>query len=316
MVVSRGRIEVDAAQLFREHPPRIRDRQKQFVFERAGGFARVPVGTIVVSRWAPGDLGPVGPRTVSEGVAGPFTYPRPPAGIVLWHLNFADPDLFVFYGGPLLAQDEMQVAEHPLLASVREALAGGAGFPPLTREADGSTPVLVRNVERWAAIDTNPALARPAGIYGNRFAEAPPDVLAQAVTRLDDAPASNILAMAAPQGTGRYAPEEIRDVLVTAVTGFAAAKQESVGQRVRIHTGHWGTGVFGGNRVLMAAAQLVAARIAGVDALAYHSLDGGGAAAFDEGRALADAVGEGASLDDVVTAFDARGFLWGYSDGN
>jgi hypothetical protein len=53
--------------------------------------------------------------------------------------------------------------------------------------------------------------------------------------------------MAAPVGSGRYTREEIELVLLTAFTGFAAARGESpVGSRVIIHTGHWGTGAFGG----------------------------------------------------------------------
>jgi hypothetical protein len=40
----------------------------------------------------------------------------------VWHVNFADPQLFVAYGSQLLAQDELQAAEHPLLGSIREAL--------------------------------------------------------------------------------------------------------------------------------------------------------------------------------------------------
>lgn len=38
------------------------------------------------------------------------------------YVNFADPNMFVAYAGPLFAQDEIQVMEHPTLASVREYL--------------------------------------------------------------------------------------------------------------------------------------------------------------------------------------------------
>ncbi len=43
-------------------------------------------------------------------------------GAVEWHVNFADPRLFTAYGLGLFAQDEMQVAEHPALGALREAL--------------------------------------------------------------------------------------------------------------------------------------------------------------------------------------------------
>ncbi len=314
---SSGRIELDAARLWRDHPPRIHDPQKRALFELAGGEARVPRGTLIVTRWIPGELARVGPPVARKSKAGPFTYPAAEDGVTAWHVNFADTHLFAFYGGPAFAQDEIQVAEHPLLASVREALENGAGdMRPLTRDQDRPTPVLIRNVERWCAIDTDPELAQPYGIYGRRLGRASADALKQAVTRLDDAPPSNILAIVAPQGAGRYTVEDIRDVVVTATTGFAAAKLESAGARVRIHTGHWGTGAFGGNRVLMAAAQLAAARIAGVDDVVYYSLDSDGVSAYEKGRAIAEQYAEGASLDDVVADLDARAFRWGSSDGN
>ena len=43
--------------------------------------------------------------------------------VVEWHVNFADPHLFVAYAAGLFAQDEMQVAEHPGLAALKQALA-------------------------------------------------------------------------------------------------------------------------------------------------------------------------------------------------
>jgi len=55
------------------------------------------------------------------------------AGAVEWHVNFADPRLFTAYGSGLLAQDEMQVAEHPALGALREALSARR-WPTLTEE--------------------------------------------------------------------------------------------------------------------------------------------------------------------------------------
>jgi len=324
-----GRFEVDAAVLFREHPPEIRDPNKRAILELAGGPARTPRGALAITRWAPD---PSAARTVGAArevtsIDGPFAYPRVREGVVSWHVNFADPELFAFYGGPAFAQDELQVAEHPVLASVRgHMLAAGPAFAALTCDATGPTPVLVRGAERWCAIDTNPPLAAPDGIYGRALRRASSEVLAQAVTRLEDAPLSNILAIAAPQGGGRYTAAQIEDVLLTATTGFRAAVLESTGAaspgrggarpRVRIHTGHWGTGVFGGNRVLMAAAQIVAARIVGIDELAYHSLGPSAVTAFERGAAVAAGIADGTSLDAVVADFEGRGFHWGTSDGN
>ena len=311
------RLERDASSLFREYPPRIHHPKKRVIFELAGGLERAPALGVVVTRWAPDDalpgLGRAG--THVQSIRGPFAYDDPGPDVDAWHVNFADPELFAFYGGPAFAQDEIQVAEHPILASVREALKNDANFPPRTREGGRPTPVLVRGAERWCAIDTTPALAHPHGIYGQRLARASEDALKQAVTRLDDAHRTNVIAMAAPQGYGRYVREDIVDILSTAVTAFSAARAEST-KRVRVNTGHWGTGAFGGDRVLMAAAQIVAARVAGLDELLYYSLDDGAAHAFDTGKRVAERFAAGTSLEAIVATLDAMGFVWGTSDGN
>lgn len=61
------------------------------------------------------------------------------AGAVEWHVNFADPRLFTAYGSGLFAQDEMQVAEHPALAALREVLSARR-WPTLTEERGALTP--------------------------------------------------------------------------------------------------------------------------------------------------------------------------------
>lgn len=311
-----ARLEREAADLWREHPPRIHHAKKRVIFERAGGVERVPRGSLVVSQWVPAEGATVGAATAVESFAGPFHY-EASADRVVWHVNFADAYLFAFYGGPAFAQDEIQVAEHPILGSVRVWLDGGTvAIPALTRTKTGPAPILVRNVERWCAIDTNPELARPFGIYGRQLSRASDEAILQAVRRLDGAPHTNVIAMVAPQGMGRYSADQIRDVLETAITSFVAAKEESGGSRVRIHTGHWGTGAFGGHRVLMAAAQVIAARCAGIDELVYHSLDDDAARAFENGHALAESIPTGCAVAEVVALLDEREFYWGRSDGN
>jgi len=51
---------------------------------------------------------------------------------------------------------------------------------------------------------------------------------------------------------------------------------------VRIHTGHWGCGAYGGNKSLMAILQIIAAEAAGVR-LMYHTLDQEGEQAVKNG---------------------------------
>jgi hypothetical protein len=195
----------DAAALLREHPPQFRHPHKAALFEMAYPDGRAGSGTIEVTRWAaesPKSLHL--PSSLATDVRPDF-YDYAPVGevgtAVEWHVNFADPRLFGAYASGLFAQDEMQVVEHPLLASVREALLA-EGLAAKTTDEAGATPLLVRNVERRIEVATSPdaAAGRPHGIYGNRFAAAPLDVIRRATRRIDPPTHSNIIAVAAPAG--------------------------------------------------------------------------------------------------------------------
>lgn len=315
MLTSIARVDLEAAQLWTAHPLRLHDPHKRGIFVRAGGVERVPRGALTVSRWR-GDvaaLGVLGADPRVRSVLGMFDYAD--NGAAVWHVNFADPALFAFYGGPAFAQDEIQVAEHPILACVREWAAADGPIQPRTVDEDGPTPILVRGAERYCALSMTPPAAEPHGIYGRLLRRASEQALDQAVRRVDAAPPSNLIAIAAPQSRGPYRRDQIEHIVLTASVGFAAARAES-GQPVRVHTGHWGTGAFGGDRVLMAAAQILAARLVGEVELVYHSLDDRAAAAFEKGRALAASQAPGRAAHEVVDALYSCGFFWGSSDGN
>jgi hypothetical protein len=267
----------------------------------------------------------------------------------------------------------MQCLEHPALCSLRELLVSlpASQIPRLdstrkstplldpTRTTEGtvSTPILVSGVERRAHVrtDRNAAEGRPDGLYGNNFGWTTSDVIRRATvvfdTRLDGSGKeyySNILAMAAPRGSGRYGHDVIRGILATAYTGFMAARLESLvhagflvrhhdnGEmghtsladpipnteipRVKVHTGNWGCGAFGGNPVIMAILQTAAAQMAGVQ-LVYHVQ---GAANKEEyGRAMKDHEGllgtlavEGyVPLRDFIDAVCKKNYVWGVSNG-
>lgn len=308
------RRDLDAAALMRDHPPRFAIERKRAVM---AGITAPIVGTLRVSRWRgslPDRIG-ASSSPVLELAEHHFAYPPDEPGTVRWHLNFADAELFVAYGSSLLAQDELQVLEHPVLGALREALVADLGQPgsvtPRTREGGTPTPVLVRGAVRSLALRT------AGGLYGNAFALADPERIRAATTYLDPPSVSNILAMEAPPGgMGTYDRATIRDVLLTAHIGFSAAIAESRPDRAVIHTGGWGTGAYGGDPTLMALLQLVAARLAGVEHLVFHALKG--ADAFrDAQRLLAELpLTEGASVDELIDAIAAHGFRWGVSDGN
>lgn len=321
-----GLVAWSAAELFSQYPPQLRDGRKRLLAELAAA-AGPPRGQLEATRWRVAALDApvaIGAPTIALA-AGAFDYAPGTADEQVWWLNFADAALFGFYGGPLLAQDELQVAEHPILASVREAFddAPSAAIQPYTRDADGPTPVLVRGAERRLAIDLAPGPGRPHGLYGNHFAATSPDAIRAAVTALDPAPRHNILAIAAPSpGHGVYARATIVDALTTATGGFAAARVlgHADGVRAIVHTGAWGTGAFGGNKVLMAAVQVIAARLAQLDGLVFHAIGAASIAAFEQAVTVAAAMlPPRATVADpaaIVDALVAHGFRWGVSDGN
>lgn len=307
------REEFDAAWLMQRHPPRFALERKRMLLER---ITQPIAGTLTVSRWH-GDLPPTAaPRgdPQLELVDRHFAYPPDEPGTAHWHMNFADAELFVAYGSSLLAQDELQVLEHPVLGSLREALVARDGRPdgvaPRTREAGRPTQVLVRGAIRSLILETGD------GLYGNGFARADPDRILAATTFLDPPTRSNIVAMEAPPGgSGRYDRETIADILLTACIGFEACRIESVPAAATVHAGGWGTGAYGGDPVLMALLQLAAARLVGIDRLVFHSLRGPGA--FTDARRILDELPWGADvpIDAFIGAIEARGFRWGLSNG-
>jgi len=303
-----ARERFNVRELVRAHAPRVTHRNKKFVFGLGSKLIGRTSREITASRWRAMKLPAkfAGPAARLEPVPGFFTYGSAESD---WHLNFADPYLFVAYGGSLLAQDELQVAEHPALGSLLEALQAKRvpGFEPRTCEDGEPTPVLVRGVERCCFIDTS------QGLYGNAFAEASLEEVERATRPVDPPSISNILAISAPPGGyGVYTREQIENVLVTAYTGFRAAGEES-GGRLVIHTGHWGCGAFGGNRILMSLLQAAAARLASVDRLVFHFGDAAGRAPVEKAQSL---LPDGGTTRDFIDAVLGMKFEWGVSDGN
>lgn len=320
------RADFAAHELMAAHPPVLRHPFKRLIFDIACPAGSVHTGTIGYSRWPALPLPPEAsaadalPRvTVREDVYD-YAPTSDSSNAVEWHVNFADPNLFIAYGSALFAQDEMQVAEHPALGALREAL-DVRGWPARTSAMRVPTPVLVRHVERRCrfAIDVNAGEGRPLGLYGNSFAAATVDAIRRATTRLEPPTLTNLIAMAAPTpGSGRYRAEDIAQILTTAYSGFRAAVLESNGAPVVVHTGYWGCGAFGGNRVLMTTLQVLAADMAGVSQLIYHTVDAPKRAPCDEALArISSELPAAATLThSLVARVAAMGFRWGTSDGN
>ncbi len=326
-----SRRQFQAAELLRDYPPKLRHPNKRLLFEIAYSSGTQAAAVISFSRWEKALLPARMPASHRIQIESRETiYDYPPAtepGRIDWHVNFADPNLFVAYGSGLFAQDEMQVAEHPLLGSIREALRA-AGEPAVTEENGAATPVIIRGVERRLAVATHPdaAAGRPAGLYGNHFAVADEATIRGATRAIVPPTITNFIAMASPAGgSGEYQRREIEQILATAYTAFTAASNESrlaLGKAVTItiHTGFWGCGAFGGNRVLMSILQLLAARLANIDALVFYTFDLAGSEIFERAtsiyhREFGPVRGE-QPMAEILDRIEGLCLRWGVSDGN
>ena len=326
-----------AQDLMRQHPPVLDDENKRIVFEIACPEGAEHQGALEYSRWSatslPRGVG-VDLEQVLSGVlvqSGFYNYERVEihANAVEWHVNFADPFLFGFYGSPMFAQDELQVAEHPALAALHEALTAH-DLRGLTVEDGSPTPVLVAGVERRCQVATEPNAeeGRPFGLYGREFEEANEQAVKRATTRIDPPTVTNLIAIAAPSGgRGRYADVEIAYILVTAYTAFRAAVLESGRidsqvDAVVVHTGFWGCGAFGGNRVLMTMLQAIAAQMAQVNRIVFHTDAGahdGADALLTSRRIIGEDLMNRApliELRDLIQRVTNLGLAWGSADGN
>ena len=313
-----ARRSYDAGDLARRHPPNWRNSHKAAIHDHLTAVLPEPQGRIDVTRWSPSPRAERLPNQRPTVAVSPGYFPYDPDPAA-WHLNFADENLFGAYGSSLLAQDELQVLEHPILASVREAWSS-EGLPPYTVDGDRPTPVLVRGAERRCALDLAPNAAggRPHGLYGNAFARAPLAAVLDAVRPIDPPTTSHILAIEAPAyGDGRYTRETLRFVIETAASGFAAAMQETPSGECTIHTGFWGCGAYGGSREAMTQLQVVAARVAGIPHVVFHAGRSPeiAAAAIAQLEAHPSWHAE-ATENDLVEAIFGFAHEWGESDGN
>ena len=170
--------------------------------------------------------------------------------------------------------------------------------------------------------DPNPAEGRPHGLYGNAFARASQDAVRRATVLIDPPTVTNLVAIAAPSGGyGKYTYDEVEHILVTAFSGFSAARLETErlkgpGSPLVIHTGFWGCGAFGGNRELMALLQVAAAGMAGADRLVFHAHTGAGVFGRAVDKLKAWGAGGPVPVGDFVSAVAGEGYAWSVSDGN
>jgi len=270
--------------------------------------------------------------TITKCEQDTYTYDPTPEGKFVWYVNFADQSLFVAYGSGLFAQDEIQVAEHPTLGHLKEALTtiyrgsdSNYGCRPITKDGNQPTPILVRGAERLCRVKTgqNAAEGRPQGLYGNHFEKAPEAVIVKATQVFDNPTTTNLICMAAHKSSwGTYTLPQIKYLFSTALTSFTAAKVEAAtidkNLKIVIHTGNWGCGAFGGNLELVVIVQIMAGIAAGIDEIIYHSFDKKGTLGFDNGhKRVRQLLEEHKTIpvNDFLEILFEMHFQWGMSNG-
>jgi hypothetical protein len=320
--------------LIKDYPPIISNSNKQIVFDLGKKCHSDDLFPIHFSRWQmqalPTTFESICDIYKSTNLEGVFKYEISDTDWKDWHMNFAHEELFACYGSSLFAQDEMQVAEHQILASLRECLID-KNIIRLTEDSGVATPILIQNVERCCSIDIAPnnSEGRPNGLYGNNFAAAPPEAVIKATRRLNLTTTSNIIAMESPPlGKGKYTRDQIEFILQTAYTGFRAAVNETKWAhkeyKIAIHTGYWGCGAYGGNRELMSLLQIIAARLAKVDNLVFHT--GNDSTSYKNALKIIDKLMLDESLqgdskvpqyctNQLIDDITAMGFQWGVGNG-
>lgn len=231
-----------------------------------------------------------------------------------WHVNLAGNRLFSYGKGTLFNEEEVQVLEHPCLASLAMAMKdaknnGVKGLSTLTHEPQvGPTPILIKGAQRRCEVNTH-------RLDPEFFADASEEEIRAVSTPCKIPRITNIVALPnVPAGTSnKYTVAQIRRLFIYAYTGFRAVVLESGGRKPVLHFGFWGCGSdLGGNKGLTAAIQILAAGTAGIK---YIHFTAGDNSAFDRsamshGINVAHALHE-KNFADAVKYLLAVGYYWG-----
>ncbi len=328
---------LDTREIMKNFPPKFMNPHKSWIYSQIPFDKATPSPKITIARWKTLTLPfkdeivkPTSGKTLIINDPNMFQYIQISQDKKIqsrvWYLNFADRNLFGYYQGALFAQDEMQIMEHPILASIRHWLEDKSiiddRYLPNSQNAEGNaTPYLLQNIERrvFVSTDENKQLGRPFGLYGNNFMQATPEAIENATHILSPPTLSNILAISAiSKGHGRYTRHQINKLFSTLYTGFMAARIESQQMETIIHTGNWGCGAFGGNPILIAILQITAAFCVGIDKLIYHTLSK--YAQFTQAKEIFEndlkSVLFKKGPSPVLLLIENLGLEWGMSDGN
>ncbi len=259
------------------------------------------------------------PPTVRE-IEGTFLYDPSTQESKHWVANFADSNLFGYAFTGLLAQDEIQILEHPSLYHLKLHLTN-QGMSQLR----GNQIALVEGVQRLGNLDTQTPLPSGRSLYGNNFAGATQEQIVSRLTRFENPHSSNLFCMAAPHipsdlHNQPYQRRHLERLFYHSYTAFSAIKEKSQSAQSIIHTGNWGCGAFGNDAKTVALIQLAAARAAGIHEIRYYSL--GSHQAFQEAQQLFNQIAQQNNaftvtefLDHLVHNAEAYGLRYGLGNG-
>jgi Poly (ADP-ribose) glycohydrolase (PARG) len=306
-------------QMVSQYPPKWGHPYKKIIAETSPFHVERPDEWIRASRWSrPSALPKRVKRAKVYVESGYFSYDSLGAKgghkTMHWHVNLAGNRLFSYGKGALFNENEVQVLEHPCLASLAMAIKdvknhGVKGLSTLTHEPQvGPTPILIKGAQRRCEVNTR--LLDP-----EFFADASEDEIRHVTNPCKIPMITNIVALPnVSAGTSnKYTVAQIRRLFIYAYTGFRAVVLESGGRKPVLHTGFWCCGSdLEGNKGLTAAIQILAAGTAGIK---YIHFAPGDNSAFDRsamwhGINVANAL-HAKSFADAVKFLVAVGYYWG-----
>ena len=148
-----------------------------------------------------------------------------------------------------------------------------------SRIAGNATPLIVENCVRVGHFKS----------YGGEAARLSRSDANEKFTRVEPTN-TNWLAIAAPdfRGVERQATsaEAFEHIVSIAHAGFSMAQKVAASRCTDLHTGKLGAGVFKNSVLNSAAAQLLAAKIVGINQVTFHEYSGPEAEMFDRANAV------------------------------